>query len=305
MNQPRAIVLVVDDSPGTLGMLNETLESAGFTVLVAQTGQVALDLVDRVTPDIVLMDALMPGLDGFETCRRMKQKPALAAVPIVFMTGLTETEHVIRGLEAGGIDYVTKPVSPNEVVARVGVHLASARLTRSAHLALDTAGRFLVAVNREGRVLWTTPQASLLIQKAGGAALEMLPPPVEAWLRACMAGQPGPLRAATTTVKLNGDSESLQFSFIGQVGPDELLLRVVALRTDDEEVLLRSRLAVTSREAEVLLWLSRGKSNRDIAAILGLSPRTVNKHLEQMFEKLGVENRASATALAVRILQGP
>lgn len=144
-------------------MLNETLETAGFTVLVAQSGQVAPDLVDRVTPGIVLMDALMPGLDGFETCRRMKQKPALAAVPIVFMTGLTETEHVIRGLEAGGIDYVTKPVLPNEVVARVGVHLASARLTRSAHLALDTAGRFLVAVNREGHVLWTTPQASLLI----------------------------------------------------------------------------------------------------------------------------------------------
>ena len=104
-------------------MLNETLESAGFTVLMAQSGQVALDLVDRVTPDIVLMDALMPGLDGFETCRRMKQKPALAAVPIVFMTGLTETEHVIRGLEAGGVDYVTKPVSPDEVVARIGVHL--------------------------------------------------------------------------------------------------------------------------------------------------------------------------------------
>ena len=284
-------------------MLNETLETAGFTVLVAQSGQVAPDLVDRVTPGIVLMDALMPGLDGFETCRRMKQKPALAAVPIVFMTGLTETEHVIRGLEAGGIDYVTKPVSPNEVVARVGVHLASARLTRSAHLALDTAGRFLVAVNREGHVLWTTPQASLLIQKAGGAALETLPRPVQAWLRACVEGQPGP-RAGTTTMKLNGDSESLQLSFIGQVGPDELLLRVVALRTDDEEVLLRSRLAVTSREAEVLLWLSRGKSNRDIAAILGLSPRTVNKHLEQMFEKLCVENRASATALAVRILQG-
>jgi DNA-binding CsgD family transcriptional regulator len=116
-----------------------------------------------------------------------------------------------------------------------------------------------------------------------------------------MEAQPGP-RAAATTTKLNGDSESLQLSFIDQVGPDELLLRVVALRTDDEEVLLRNRLAVTSREAEVLLWLSRGKSNRDIAAILGLSPRTVNKHLEQMFEKLGVENRASTTALAVRIL---
>jgi DNA-binding CsgD family transcriptional regulator len=81
--------------------------------------------------------------------------------------------------------------------------------------------------------------------------------------------------------------------------------RVVALRPDDEEVLLCNSLAVTSREAEVLLWLSRGKPNRDIAAILGLSPRTGNEHLEQMFEKLGVENRASATALAVRIPQGP
>jgi DNA-binding NarL/FixJ family response regulator len=303
VNIPRAIVLVVDDSPGTLGMLNETLESAGFTVLVAQAGHAALDLVDRVTPDIVLMDALMPGLDGFETCRRMKQKAGLAAVPIVFMTGLTDTEDVIRGLEAGGIDYVTKPVSPNEVVARIGVHLANARLTRSAHLALDTAGRFLVAVSRAGRVLWTTPQASMLIQKAGAdAPLDVLPPPVRAWLHACIEGQPGP-RAASTTIKLNGDGESLQLSFIGQVGPDELLLRVVALSTEADETLLRTRLSITSREAEVLLWLSRGKSNRDIAAILGLSPRTVNKHLEQMFEKLGVENRASATALAVRILQ--
>jgi DNA-binding CsgD family transcriptional regulator len=92
------------------------------------------------------------------------------------------------------------------------------------------------------------------------------------------------MRAAATTTKLKGDRESLQLSHTGQFGPDELLLRVVALRTDNEEVLLRNRLAVTSREAEVLPWLSRGKSNRDIAAILGLSPRTVNKHLEQMLE---------------------
>lgn len=304
MNAPRDIVLVVDDSPGTLGMLNETLEAAGFTVLVAQAGQVALDLVDRVTPDIVLMDALMPGLDGFETCRRMKQKPGLSAVPIVFMTGLTETEHVIRGLEAGGVDYVTKPVSPNEVVARIGVHLASARLTRSAHLALDTAGRYLIAVTRDGRVLWTTPQARLLIEKAGGVGLAVLPHAVIAWLVTCIKGQAG-MRAPSMTAKLDGQDEGLLFSFIGQVGPDELLLRVVASSGVDEGALLRGGLALTSREAEVLLWLSRGKSNRDIAAILGLSPRTVNKHLEQMFEKLGVENRASATALAVRILQGP
>ncbi len=271
-------------------------------MLVAQSGQSALDLVDRVTPDIVLMDALMPGLDGFETCRRMKLKPGLSAEPIVFMTGLTDTEHVIRGLEAGGVDYVTKPVSPNEVVARIGVHLASARLTRSAHLALDTAGRYLIAVNRGGRVLWTTPQAMALIEKAGGSGITAVPAPITAWLRACMEGQTRS-RAASIIVKLDGGVESLQLSYIGQVGPDELLLRVVVSGGGDERALLRNQLLLTSREAEVLLWLSRGKSNRDIAAILGLSPRTVNKHLELMFEKLDVENRASATALAVTALQ--
>jgi DNA-binding CsgD family transcriptional regulator len=93
-------------------------------------------------------------------------------------------------------------------------------------------------------------------------------------------------------------------TYIGQVGPDEQLLRLVAEQSGSDEILLRERLALTSREAEVLLWLSRGKSNRDIAEILSLSPRTINKHLEQTFEKLGVENRASATALAVRTLQG-
>ncbi len=303
MSGRRDIILVVDDSPGTLGMLNETLESAGFTVLVAQAGHAALDLVERITPDIVLMDALMPGLDGFETCRRMKQRPDLSAVPVVFMTGLTETEHVIRGLEAGGVDYVTKPVSPDEVVARVGVHLANARLTRSAHIALDTAGRYLLAVSRDGSVLWSTPQATRLIEDASGCAAPILPEAVRAWFRTCVEGQTV-AGMASLVLALGPPAPRVQFSYVGQVGPDELLLRVIAPAGADEgEAVLRSKLALTSREAEVLLWLSRGKSNRDIATILGLSPRTVNKHLEQMFDKLGVENRASATALAVRVLE--
>ena len=108
----RSIVLVVDDSPGTLGLLNDALDEAGYTVLVAQSGRAALDVAARATPDIILMDALMPAMDGFETCRRLKQRPGLAAVPIIFMTALTETEHVLKALEAGGVDYVTKPVAP-------------------------------------------------------------------------------------------------------------------------------------------------------------------------------------------------
>jgi len=293
----REVVLVVDDSPATLGMLNEALEQAGYTVLVAQGGGAALALMERVTPDIVLMDAVMPGLDGFETCRRMKQTGTLAGVPVVFMTGLTETEHVLRGLEAGGVDYVPKPVAPDEVVARVGVHLANARLTRSAHIALDTAGRYLLAASRNGQVLWCTPQAARLIQD-GPVPLTSLPDAALTWLLEAAARNG---TGAELTLAFRPGSEGvLRVSYVGQIGPNELLMRLAPGCSD--EVMLRDALGLTYREAEVLLWLSRGKSNRDIADILVLSPRTVNKHLEQVFTKLRIENRTSATAIAVRVL---
>ncbi len=300
------MVLVVDDSPATLGLLHQALEVAGYTVLVAPDGAAALALVERVTPDIVLMDALMPGLDGFETCRRMKLVPNLSAVPIVFMTGLTETEHVIRGLEVGGVDYVTKPVAPDEVIARIQVHLANARLTRSAQIALDAAGRFLLAVDRAGRVLWSTPQATRLLEEADapGAGLAAA---VAAWIRRSTA-EAAAFPPTSVTIPFGRAGERrLEVSYVGQVAPDELLLRLVAGQGAGEATteagLLREALKLTAREAEVLLWISRGKSNRDIAEILGLSHRTVSKHLEQIFEKLGVENRTAATALAIPYLQ--
>jgi DNA-binding NarL/FixJ family response regulator len=306
MTKPRDIVLVIDDSPATLGLLYDTLDAAGYTVLIAQSGAGALALVERVTPDIVLMDAIMPAMDGFETCRIMKLIPGLRPVPIIFMTGLTETEHVVRGLEAGGVDYVAKPVAPAEVVARIRVHLANARLTQSAQDALDAAGRFLLAVNREGEVRWITPQAAKLLGQGDGGLLGRndgvrLSPEIRTWIAERWTA--GAALRQTLVVRMPGHaSRQLELSSIGPVGPAELLLRVVEFDTGSEETQLKDGLSLTRREAEVLLWLCRGKSNRDIADILGLSPRTVNKHLEQVYEKLGVENRASATALAMRVL---
>src|ERR1700733_4691158 len=108
----RAIVLVVDDSPNTLRMLTDAIEGAGMTVLVALEGEQALALIDRITPDVILMDAVMPGLDGFEICRRLKRHSVVSHVPIIFMTGLSETEDIIKGLDAGGVEYVTKAILP-------------------------------------------------------------------------------------------------------------------------------------------------------------------------------------------------
>src|SRR5690606_31823980 len=159
-SHPRDIVLIVDDSPEALGCLTEALEQSGFSVLIATSGASALNIVDRITPDIILLDAVMPGLDGFETCQKLKANPASNPVPVVFMTGLTETEHVVRALEAVGVAYPTKPINIDELRARIRVHLTNARSAQSARVALAAAGRHLLAVSDGGTIRWSTPQAS-------------------------------------------------------------------------------------------------------------------------------------------------
>jgi DNA-binding response OmpR family regulator len=156
----RDTLLVVDDTPETLGFLTDTLDGAGFIVLIATDGASALALVDQITPDLVLMDALMPGMDGFETCRRLKSEKLLSHIPVVFMTGLSETEHVLQGLAAGGVDYVTKPIVLEELLARIRVHLTNARIAHGTRVALDATGRFLLATDQSGRLLWCTPKAN-------------------------------------------------------------------------------------------------------------------------------------------------
>jgi DNA-binding NarL/FixJ family response regulator len=287
-----------------LRLLTDAIEDAGMTVLVAREGEQALSIVEKVVPDVILMDALMPGTDGFATCRKLKQNRALAHVPIIFMTGLTDTEHIIEGLEAGGVDYISKPIIPGELLARIRVHLANARMAHSARTALDAFGRFLLATSHAGRVLWYTPQAAKLL----GEAFKdfdredyVLPHDVQMWLHQCAAAQPG-AEPVFVNLKARNSSPGMRLIYIAQIGADEYLLRLLQGEIDDDRALLKQKLTVTGREAEVLLWIARGKSNRDIAEILGLSPRTVNKHLEQIYAKLGVENRTSAAALAVRTI---
>ncbi|OYY92335.1 MAG: DNA-binding response regulator, partial [Polaromonas sp. 28-63-22] len=124
------VVLIVDDVPDNLSVLHDALDESGYTVLVATSGEAALKTARQAVPDIVLLDAMMAGMDGFEVARRLKAMAETAHIPIVFMTGLTETEHLVAALAAGGVDYVTKPIKPKEVMARMGVHLQGARAAR-------------------------------------------------------------------------------------------------------------------------------------------------------------------------------
>ena len=293
----RDIVLVVDDNPDTLGFLTQTLEAQGAMVLVATGGEQALAIVERITPDVILMDAVMPGLDGFETTRRLKRHSATADVPILFMTGLSETEHIVEGFASGGVDYVTKPIVLDELTARIRVHLANARRERSARLALDTAGRFLLATDRAGRLSWATPQAGKHLAELGGG--DGLPAGVSDLLRVAIA------EASVSPIVIDEtETRRLQLTSLGHASEDEWLWRLMVDEAGGEEAALRRRFGLTAREAEVCLWVARGKSNRDIGDILGLSPRTVNKHLETVFMKLGVENRASAAVLVLKTIEG-
>ncbi|MEB0040049.1 MULTISPECIES: response regulator [unclassified Pseudomonas] len=122
----------VDDTPENLALLSDALEDAGYLVLVALDGSSALNRIQRRRPDLILLDAMMPGLDGFETCRQIKSQPDSANIPVPFMTALTHSKHVVKGFEAGAIDYVTKPIECNEVLARVASHLRTARILQSA-----------------------------------------------------------------------------------------------------------------------------------------------------------------------------
>ena len=309
----RDILLIVDDSPEALGFLTDALEQSGYSVLIATSGQAALNVVDRITPDMVLMDAVMPGMDGFETCRRLKAHGAAAAVPVIFMTGLTETEHVVRALDSGGVDYLTKPINIDELRARIRVHLANARSARSAQVALDATGRHLLAVGRDGGLRWSTPQATRLVETALGpeAGFPLLAATIDRFMQQranVTAGESGAAEGrrseppAPLVIEAEGKGV-LQLAFLGAIGPDEYLFRLTALRQTSDEDTLRATFQLTVRESEVLLWIARGKANRDIADILGLSARTVNKHLETIYVKLGVENRASAAVKAADVLR--
>jgi DNA-binding NarL/FixJ family response regulator len=294
----RDVALIVDDSPETLRLLTDALDGAGMTVMVAMDGAAAMRIVDQITPDIILLDAVMPGIDGFETCRRLKREADVSNVPVIFMTGLAETEHIVRGLEAGGVDYVTKPIVIEEMLARIRVHLANARLTQSARAALDVSGRFLLAVSRQGKIMWATPQAQKLLTDNLAAASDnelVLPEPMLQWLQQAQKGKPG---SKTPAMASFPDNEQLQLQYMGKLGPNEFLLRLAKDSSTNTSAQFSSELGLTTREGEVLSWLAKGKTNRDIAQILGLSPRTVDKHLEQIYAKLGVENRTAAAAIA-------
>jgi len=289
-------ILIVDDTPESLAFMNEALAGAGYTVLVAMDGEQALNIARLMTPDLILMDGVMPRMDGFEACRALKASPDSEDVPVIFLTGLSDSSDVLKGLEAGGVDYLTKPVNLDEMLARVQVHLSTAMKTKSARRALEEMGQPAFACDVNGTLLWATRVAEELLESTG-ADLESWQPVLSRDLPSWLTRSP----ERNATLRLTSEQAEVSVRYLGRPLPGEYLMRFVL----NEEVAARQALQaafdLTDRETQVLFWLSRGKTNQEIAQILEMSPRTVNKHLEPVFRKLGVENRTAAVATALAI----
>ena len=290
-SEPRHAILVVDDALDTLRMLCDALAAEGYAVLAARDAQEALERLEIVIPDGILLDAVMPGMGGFELCQKLKATPHWAHIPVVFMTGLSDTEQIVKGFSSGGVDYVVKPLRLPEVLVRLATHVRNAQATRLAREAVDVAGLGTVVLDSRGRVAWRSPQAMRWLETAFGqtGSKDAL-----AWLHS--AHERGEISMPCP------DRSVLIARHVGQSGLSEsmLLLRMAPAQTGAS--VRQPDVPLTPRETEVLSWLAKGKTNRDIAEILGMSHRTVNKHLEHIFEKLGVETRSAATAIAGQLL---
>ncbi len=297
------VVLIVCERPDPLAPLRDALDESGYTVLVAASGEAALALAAGAPPDIVLLDAAMPGGGGVDVAQHLKADPATAAVPIVVLTGPAGTEPPPEGFGAGGIDHVTTPIRPREVLARIAGHLASARRQRQARQALDAFGHATLLVReRDGRRIWQTALARELIERWFGALPDhQTPPELMAWVgRQAIRHRAG---AEVQTITISRGAGRLTCALHpledGAAGDGQWL---IVLREASEAALLAAwvqAFGLSTREAEVLYWVIQGKTSRDIGDILGASPASVKNHLARVYGKLGVETRAAAASLAM------
>lgn len=292
--QHALMVLIVDDVPDNLALLHTTLDEAGYTVLVATDGYTAIERAVNFLPDAILLDAMMPQLDGFTTCQMLKQNPITQHIPVIFMTGLTESEHVVRGFQSGGVDYVTKPLQHDEVLARIKTHITNSKLFNQREQMINAAGIAMLALDQQGQIVWQTPLAMQLLQD-NIESLTAFYLKISDWFAQPVASQP---------LLVSGQQQNLSLTRLADTGRGTQLVMIQTQEAIPSADTLMQCCNLTKREAEVLYWVALGKTNRDIGEILELSPRTVNKHLEHIFSKLNVETRTAAVASALGKARG-
>lgn len=310
-------ILIVDDLPANLGVLRTVLEDAGYEVLVAASGEGALARLAYMQPDIILLDVNMPGLNGYETCRRLKADPHWRETPVLFLTALGDPLDKVRGFEVGAVDYITKPLHPEEVLARVRAHLQ----IRSLQRALEDKNTLLenamaLRLEAEAQLQHSLDRAVLIVDAAGEVQFCTLL--AQRLLRRYFPDHERPNRLPTvlaawladglTTEPWNSQSGAmdncLQVQLFAPVSRGACLMLLLDEKSSAANSPARLlHLGLTMREAEVLFWIGHGKNNPEVAEILQASLNTVKKHVANILVKLGVESRLIAALQAAEVLE--
>lgn len=315
----RPTLLIVDDLPANLGVLLDFLDAAGYEVLVAESGAGALLQLEYARPDIILLDVQMPGgMDGYATCERLKADGRWTDIPVLFVTALSEPVDKVRGFAVGAVDFITKPLHPEEVLARVRAHLqiralrrtleennallqhaVARRLEAEEHLAQSLDRAVLVVRDGDAIEFCTHLARRLLARYFPDYPIQgRLPASLVGW---STNGADAPWQAQFDGARL----EVRRFAESGTAGSGSFMLRleetVSADPLEDSPARLH-QLGLTAREAEVLYWIAHGKTSPEIAIILDCALNTVKKHVQNILLKLGVESRLAAALRAVEIL---
>ncbi len=314
-------ILIIDDQPINLAVAVGNLEAYDFEVLTARDGAAGIRRARSTQPDLILLDIGMPGIDGFETCRRLKASSETAAIPVIFMTARTDAEAKVRGFEVGAVDYVTKPFETAELTARVQTHLELRALrlgleqqvsTRTAELEQELAqgarhlrerDHLLAMVRlqsdqlREMTLQWIDDrgQRDTGIGEALHAQVTKRLRLVQMQLEQAQEmarGQSGELGACLRE-RLDEAAQLLQPAVDGSIELEG------TLRTPADEARDNPLLSLSTREHEVLHLLVGGSSNKEIAALLDLARTTVSTYRMRILEKLGVDDVASLVRVVV------
>jgi CheY-like chemotaxis protein/DNA-binding CsgD family transcriptional regulator len=316
-------VMVVDDVPANVDVVLGFLYEAGYRVLVADSGFRGIEQLELEAPDLILLDLMMPGMDGIEACRQIKTRDAWKHIPIIMMTAADELSKKLAAFEAGAVDFLTKPIQPEEVLARVQTHLQirelqaqleqmnrslvqkNQELAEEIELRLDAEKQLetsldqaLLISNRQGDVLFATRQAQILLDTFFSVAPKHhLPEELQTWL----AG-PDNQKPLSVTHRKRGEIEIDHFALSTS---GNLSLMRMEHRNGGKGPKALLALGLTAREAEVLYWISEGKTNPEIAIILDSSMNTGKKHANNLFAKIGVETRTAAARAALNVLNPP
>lgn len=307
-------ILIVDDLPGNLGGLLDFLHDAGYEVRVAASGEIALERLEWTRPDIILLDVNMPGLDGYETCRRLKADVRWRETPVLFLTAQDDPADKVHGFEVGAVDYITKPLHGEEVLARVRAHLQIRALQRTLEeqnellrqavaLRLEAEEQLqeslesaVIVVNGRDTIGFCTRLARQILSRyfPEHDDARCLPVPLARWAQAGSATESWHAEQAGTRLEARLFAER-------QPGRSWLLtLEETSLAVDSPANLVR--LGLTAREAEVLYWIAHGKSNPEISIILSAALNTIKRHVQNILIKLGVESRLAAALQAATLL---